>query len=1496
MWGERYSHDVGHEPSTYSSDVKGMEYHLPKFSCLDFLRPDRLWYHLPHYSMRSFHTSSRSILSLTALQQQIIAIFSILDEYSGRISVSEQMLVRIVDAVTDRKSISEQDIAAALRDLGRQGFLMRFAGDVNGTYRSATLPASDISACRRGAAAVYGAIDPAHLPDDVTGLNRVGMVGNGKERFFFLARYLNYLLDIGIVAPAAAALDEMAATVNGGNASDGSEIGDYIGFAQRLWEITRQTSTDIPESLREVLLPFSLAEAFFSDGPVEPLLERAVEAASRHAALQGITANRIAPLCVWTGRLDLLERYAPLAGKRGEPSIALARMFFGKGPTKIVPKPLDYVGAMYRDIQTTLVGLLAAKFPPPPVRLLEALEALCHNTRSPALAEFMRGALAPSPEPDDSWRKTLPQSVRQAAQSRKPSPPMSAIAWLGRTMQHALSTDPAKRTSFPEALQALRAAETAEAAGLHFLASQLGGLLAQWPETSEQGIALAAKVPQDMPLLWNRTEIAHPWDPLLEELGKAIAPLAKAKKPRAAKKVEGAVLLAMPELSSLDPDDLPKRIGGDPFKVPAIGLAIVKPRRDGSIPTPEKPSTFRAIRKAFLERSVELPDAAFEAIEQVFRHELPGFKSDASAASIRNTREDLLDIILGLRGTAVFRLSLPKAGKNGAMDAEIIDEPAVEVANITLKTEWTPDGALRLSLPSVAWIAENDPVFVRTDLGRFTWHRLPSTLRPFLDLLRSQGARSVVVIPKGGAEKARGMLLDAAAAGLPVEGAITPAGDAAALKAVAGAARVVVRLELRDGVLSAQLRARPVAKEPDLLFEPGRGRREVPVPSLKEPFLLRRDLNGEKSAADGIRAALADFAGEAEDDCAWSIEDIARQLALLEALRDAVAANPDRVSLEWRSANRIEIRFVNAAAIEGVKGADWWLGVEGEFRFDNGSAAALGDLIAALPRRVGGYVPLDGGSWLRLTSSLRRRLEALASAGTLDGSTLRMSPAALPMLEQVFAEAPEGAESNSPFTLRLPEELEHLADEFHDAMAAEHPVPEGLVARLRPYQVEGFEWLARLASCGLGACLADDMGLGKTVQLIALLLERAADGASLVVAPASVCGNWCAELARFAPGLYAVRAGDTATLPDVLGPGGVVITSYGLLVSREAQFAAVEWNVAILDEAQAVKNADAKRAQAVKRLHARCRFVATGTPVENRLSDLWSLFDFLNPGLLGTLDSFRHRLLDVDGRPRPALKALVRPLILRRLKGEVLRDLPPKTEITLDVELGEAERAAYETLREEAVAELQTGGRGRTDGQRRIQILAALTRLRRFCCAPGLVLPGFGTGAKLEALEALLDDLRANGHRALVFSQFVDVLSLVRPVLERHRWGYEYLDGSTPQAERTRRVEAFQRGSAPFFLVSLKAGGTGLNLTAANYVVLLDPWWNPAVEDQAADRAHRIGQANPVTVYRLVTRGTIEEKVVALHGDKRELSSAVLEGTGDATVSAADLLALFRKE
>ncbi len=360
-----------------------------------------------------------------------------------------------------------------------------------------------------------------------------------------------------------------------------------------------------------------------------------------------------------------------------------------------------------------------------------------------------------------------------------------------------------------------------------------------------------------------------------------------------------------------------------------------------------------------------------------------------------------------------------------------------------------------------------------------------------------------------------------------------------------------------------------------------------------------------------------------------------------------------------------------------------------------------------------------------------------------------------------------------------------------------------------------------------------------------------------------------------------------------------MLVSYGLLVSRLDRFAACEWNVLVLDEAQAVKNPATKRARDVKTLRAAVRVAATGTPVENSLTEFWSLFDFLDPGLLGSHESFRRRFVE-GGRAAPALKRLVAPLLLRRLKREVLADLPDKTEIALPVALGTEEASAYEALRVRALERARAaaaGGPGGAPAGGRIGILAELTRLRRFCCHPSLSVPGWsGESAKFAALRELLADLREAGHKALVFSQFTDCLALVRSLVEREGWSYRYLDGAVPAAERTRRVAEFQDDpSVDLFLISLKAGGTGLNLTAANYVVLLDPWWNPAVEDQAADRAHRIGQRNPVTVYRLVATGTVEEKVLALHDEKRALSEDLLSAAGSSALDPASLLALFER-
>jgi SNF2 family DNA or RNA helicase len=337
----------------------------------------------------------------------------------------------------------------------------------------------------------------------------------------------------------------------------------------------------------------------------------------------------------------------------------------------------------------------------------------------------------------------------------------------------------------------------------------------------------------------------------------------------------------------------------------------------------------------------------------------------------------------------------------------------------------------------------------------------------------------------------------------------------------------------------------------------------------------------------------------------------------------------------------------------------------------------------------------------------------------------------------------------------------------------------------------------------------------------------------------------------------------------------------------------------VLDEAQAIKNAETQRARATQTLRAGFRLALTGTPVENYLDELWSLFSFVNPGVLGSREGFQKRFArpierDKDPNARQALRALIRPFLLRRTKAAVLSELPPRTEQTMHVEMTEPERAFYEALRQRSLERIAASDA--PEGKRKIQILAEITRLRRACCNPGLIDAAAGVpSGKLTAFLELVEELIRNRHRALVFSQFVGHLELVRAALDARGIRYEYLDGGTPSAERERRVAAFQAGEAALFLISLRAGGTGLNLTAADYVVHLDPWWNPAVEDQASDRAHRIGQKRPVTIYRLIMEDSIEERILALHRDKRDLATELLDGTETAArLSEEALLDLIR--
>jgi hypothetical protein len=538
-----------------------------------------------------------------------------------------------------------------------------------------------------------------------------------------------------------------------------------------------------------------------------------------------------------------------------------------------------------------------------------------------------------------------------------------------------------------------------------------------------------------------------------------------------------------------------------------------------------------------------------------------------------------------------------------------------------------------------------------------------------------------------------------------------------------------------------------------------------------------------------------------------------------------------------------------------------------------------------------GIVPLGEGEWASLPSGWLQkhgaRVADLLAAREDDG---RLARHALPALAALCAELehppPPGLERLAP----LAEGFERLP---------EAPLPGDLTATLRAYQRQGVSWLAFLRGAGLGGVLADDMGLGKTLQAMC-----AFQGPTLVVCPTSVVFNWQAELARFRPGLKVSLYHGPARALDATAD--VTLTSYALLRLDAQALSAREWNAVVLDEAQAIKNPDSQTARAAYALRASFRLALTGTPVENRLEELWSLMHFTNRGLLAGRSDFaeRHARPIAEGRAgaAAALRQRVRPFLLRRLKQDVAPELPPRTDAVLRVELGDGERAVYDAVRaatRKDILALLGGddGEGKNKGRGSGMMMAALEallRLRQAACHPALV-PGQSapTSSKLEALLEALSTAVAEDHKALVFSQWTSLLDLIEPALARAELPFVRLDGGT--RDRADVVSRFQDPSGPpVMLVSLKAGGSGLNLTAADHVFLCDPWWNPAVEAQAADRTHRIGQTRPVFVYRLVAAGTVEERILALQDSKRALMDAALgDGAAAAGLTKEDLLALL---
>jgi superfamily II DNA or RNA helicase len=652
-----------------------------------------------------------------------------------------------------------------------------------------------------------------------------------------------------------------------------------------------------------------------------------------------------------------------------------------------------------------------------------------------------------------------------------------------------------------------------------------------------------------------------------------------------------------------------------------------------------------------------------------------------------------------------------------------------------------------------------------------------------------------------------------------------------------------------------------------------------------------RDLGEERARLMNVLTQCPMLAGLDVEGESVLLEDAETSLMLLSALQLLEAD----VVVEWPEGTPLKLR---ARVGRGALRARISLGAAhffaaGTLEVDDSLSLELAELVSLISDSPGRFARLANGDFIELERELRETLELVSSARV----DTKPGPNGVTLSRSAFAAISQLSAEGSGFEL-APEVSDYRA-QIAKAFTRDPKLPRGLEAELRDYQQDGFRWLARLADAELSGCLADDMGLGKTLQAIALLLYRGKLGPALVVAPTSVCDNWRREIARFAPSLDVryFQGPDRERELNKLAARSVVITSYALLQLDSERLRGISFATAILDEAQLIKNAESQRARAACALDAKVRFALTGTPVENHVGDLYSIFRFLLPDLVGTWPAFSRRFGasrsgEAGAQARRSLKRLLKPYLLRRTKAQVLEELPPLTEIEHRVTLGPAESALYEGIRRKALSALEDGV---TDPKARLRVLAEITRLRRLCCHPQLVAPNApGESSKIDALMGLIGELSEGGHRALVFSQFVDVLGLVRARLEEQSIPYQYLDGATPPARRSAAVDAFQAGEGDVFLISLKAGGFGLNLTAADYVIHVDPWWNPAVEAQASDRAHRIGQTRPVTVYRLIATGTIEERIVELHRKKRDLADSLLdESHAAATLGAAELRALL---
>lgn len=668
---------------------------------------------------------------------------------------------------------------------------------------------------------------------------------------------------------------------------------------------------------------------------------------------------------------------------------------------------------------------------------------------------------------------------------------------------------------------------------------------------------------------------------------------------------------------------------------------------------------------------------------------------------------------------------------------------------------------------------------------------------------------------------------------------------------------------------------------------PGEGDKIIFDERDGERFKVKRKMRAEKSNKENILEVLESVeAYELNGLYMMSAEDV---IAVMEYVHE----NPDVAYIEWPEGESMRLAIAQPGSWNvSLKKKTGWFDIEGDVQIDDDTVMNIAELLDMVSESRSRFVRLADNQYLAMTDSLRKQLQRIAALASSSRGKTKIPTVGAALL---------GDALSGELDVKHPKAIDDLRKKIRQSAKLQPAVPDTLNATLRDYQLDGYQWMTRLDSWEAGACLADDMGLGKTIQAITFMLSKKDDGALLIVAPASVVPNWRNELNRFAPSLNVVilnnEADRTAAIAEA-EEGTVILTTYGLLNTQEEQLVEKQWGCICLDEAHTIKNRDTKTSAVCMKLQSQHRIILTGTPLQNHLGELWNLFQFINPGLLGSYETFHKKFItpieagDNEER-RQLLRRIIQPFMLRRTKQEVATELPDKEDIKMYVELSEDEMGVYEVIRRRAKDELEQ--LEQTGQKVNMNTLAEITRLRMAACASELAEKSWkGECSKLNAFIELIQDLNQNNHRALVFSQFTSFLGMAAKRLDDAGIPYFYLDGSTPMAKREKMVKEFQKGKNNVFLISLKAGGLGLNLTGANYVIHLDPWWNPAIEQQATDRAHRIGQKDKVTVYHLVSENTIEEKILRLHEQKRDLADSLLDGTNNShKITASQLLEML---